>query len=247
MNVDNVPHEQISHDAIRGAVYARDAARAAQEARRRDVIELEQTREQAEWGDAEAVEAARAAGKAEPKRRHVVEHDRKTEEAKHEAKVAQLAFDRARNALRAALEQHGDAWCQEVRETVESTKADWQHAVNEVIEVHGRYSAVLDVARKVLGPQPPVSRLFFPTAMIRDVEFASHHGQANGVIEAADVLAALAALGSPKPVREAPQPTAPTAFRDSPLMGHGSVRAEHEERVGFQERAAARRAQRGEQ
>ena len=89
--VENLPsYEQISSKPIRDSAAALDMARATQQERRRDLIELEQTREQAEWRDAAAAEKALAERKPAPKRTYVAAHDRKTDDARHQVKVAQL-------------------------------------------------------------------------------------------------------------------------------------------------------------
>jgi len=84
------PYTEINHPVIREAAAAWDGARATLESARREVVELEQTAEQAQWADAEAAEQARAEGKAEPKRTHIAAHEKKLDAARHEAKVAEL-------------------------------------------------------------------------------------------------------------------------------------------------------------
>jgi chromosome segregation ATPase len=111
---------EIDHATIRDAAAAWDAAKAALESARKDLTELEQTREAAEWADAEAAEAARAEGKPEPKRSHVAAHDKKLDVARHEWKVAQLAEERTFDALQAALDEHAGEWSQTVEHDVQT-------------------------------------------------------------------------------------------------------------------------------
>src|SRR4051794_751405 len=98
-------YTEIDNGPIREAAAAWDAANATLESSRKDVIELEQTREAAEWRDAEAADRARAEGKAEPKRSHVAAHDKKLDDARHGLKVETLAEDRAFNALQGAVDE----------------------------------------------------------------------------------------------------------------------------------------------
>jgi hypothetical protein len=69
------PYEAITEPHVRDAVAGLDSARSSREQARKDLIELEQTRSQAEWADAEAAEQARAEGRSEPRRTHTAAHD----------------------------------------------------------------------------------------------------------------------------------------------------------------------------
>jgi len=132
------PYAEISHSAIRDAAAGWNAAKADLNLRKRDVIELEQTREAAEWRDAEAAEAAPAAGKAEPKRSHVQAHDRQLDAARHEHKVATLVEGRASERLQAALDEHQGDWLSNATLEIEALSEAWNAAVATLADLHGK-------------------------------------------------------------------------------------------------------------
>lgn len=228
------PYEQISHATIREAAASLDAAGSARGQARKDLVELEQTREQAEWADAEAVERARAEDKPEPKRTHVAAHDRKTDEARHELKVSELAERRAVEELEDALEQHGAAWAAEVAEAFDTLRGEWEATVGELIGLHARLNAAQTVARAVGGSQPGVGAIGLKPGQIGDLEVLSgQHGKL-GWVGVPDVLALLSELGVPKP-DPAPQQHRPPRGPggDPELLAHAGVRREIDERRAF--------------
>lgn len=194
--VENLPpYESISCEPIRQAAAEHNAARSAKEQARKDLIELEQTREAAEWRDAEAAEQAQAEGKPEPKRSHVAAHDKQTDAARHGAKVAELAHTRARGALEAALAEHGEAWASELTSSIEQMSAEWGNALTELIDLHTRLAGALSVARRVgIGDLPNIDALAFSRRQIQNAEFASPQPNVPAYIPAGDVLAALATV-----------------------------------------------------
>jgi hypothetical protein len=239
--IENLPpYEAISCTPICEATAGLDAAKAACLSARRDLIELEQTKEAAEWRDAEAADKARAEGKAEPKRSHVAVHDRKTDEARHEHKVATLAETRARDALQVALDEHGQTWVEEVTGSVEALRIEWQNAIEGLLALHGRFGAELSVARAVVGNKPGVAALGFKPSQIRDIDFAvgTNNRVNTGWIATGEVLAGLADLGTPQPEPEPFQPTPlPRGHGSSLLRGQAGVEDEIAERREFAERA----------
>lgn len=241
ITVENLPpYEAITCTPIREAAAGLDAAKAAKLAARRDLTELEQTREQAEWADAEAAEAARSAGKPEPKRSHAAAHDRKTDEARHELKVAELALQRAEQNLADAIEQHGDAWGDEARESVEALTGQWAAQCGELTALHAQLASALSVARTVVGEnRRGAATIGLTPAQIRDIEFASGQGRVTGYVATPDVLAALAELGMPvEPDETKPQQHRPPVMpNNSPTRGLPAVEAEINERREFLERA----------
>jgi hypothetical protein len=260
--IENLPaYEQISSEPIRESAARFDAARSAREQARKDLIELEQTREAAEWADAEAAEKARAEGKAEPKRSHVAVHDKKTDEVRHELKVATLAETRARDVLQAAIGEHGGAWAGEVGESVEALSAEWADTVEGLIALHGRLTAALSVARVVgIGTVPRIRALPFRRRQIENAEFASPQQDVPAYVPTGDVLAALASVIEPEPdVEKTPVQHPPRRGEGSNLLrGRGDVENEIAERRAFdeharspegmaeRERVVARRRQRAE-
>jgi len=253
-HVEKLGYERITNKPIRDAVAHLHATNNARHEAKLDVIELEQERPQAEWQDAEQAEQARAEGKPEPKRSAVAAHDRKLDQARHEEKVAELALQRAQKALSDALAQHGDAWRDEVRDSVEALNAEWQRDVSELIALHGRLETALMVAHVVIGKQPQVGALCFPPKSIRGLDLAAPQPKgAHGVITTPDVLAALHELATPEPdVEQEPQQHRPPVMPgNSPTRGQRDVEDEIAERERFLERArdpkrVAERRQRSE-
>jgi hypothetical protein len=239
-------YEQISCKPISEAVAALDAARAEFDQRRKDLVELEQTREQAEWRDARASETARAEHKPEPKRSHVSAHDRKVDDGRHQLKVAQLAAERAERALADAIERHGDEWSQEVEETCDGLLKQWHSGVAELTTLHARLAAALGIRRAITeGKQPRVGAVEFLPAQIGGREWAGGQGPtARPVAQVGDVLAAMAAVGTIAPEPEpVVQPPLPTAGGDPRLLGSAAVQAEISERRDREAATEARRAQ----
>jgi hypothetical protein len=210
---------EIDQGVIRDAAAAWDAAKAALDSGRKDLTELEQTREAAEWRDAEAAEAARAEAKPEPKRSHVAAHDKKLDVARHEWKVAQLAEERTFDALQAALDEHHAEWAETVEHDVQSLDDDWSAAVNALVELHATRSRALAIRAMVIGEQRGAAALGFKPSQIRGIDFASHTGRQTGYVAAGDVLGALADLGMPEPPK--PEPVQHAAPTSSNWAAHG--------------------------
>ena len=198
LDVDTLPknREHIACEPIRHGAEALDAAHAAAEQARRSVVELEQTRDQALWADAAEVEQARADGKPEPKqRRHIAKHDKLTEDAKHEQKVAQLAVERADKALREAVAEHGPRWAAEAAQAAQDARGQWESAIAELRAAYGRLSTALSIVRRTSGAAPNADVVAFEPRQVRGLEIMGGQGKARGVISTADVLAALASIG----------------------------------------------------
>lgn len=199
--VENLPpRESISCEAIREAAGAFDAARAAKEQRRKDVVELEQTREAAEWRDAEAAEKARAEGKPEPKRTHVAEHDKKLDAARHELKIVTISEQRACDTLEATISEHGPAWMEEVGKAVETLEAEWQNALERLTVLLSRRESARRVAEIVIGEQPGVGFARLKLKQLQDLELGAGtpSGQ-TGTVSVGELLASLADVGQPRP------------------------------------------------
>jgi len=243
---------EIDHATIREAAAAWDAAQASLDSARKDLTELEQTGDAAEWADAEAAEQARAEGKPEPKRSHVAAHDKKLDVARHEFKVAQLAEDRTFNALQAALDEHQAEWSQTVEQGVQTLDEEWAAAVNALAELHATRSRSLAIRRMVVGDQRGAASLALKPSQIRGIDFASGTGRQTGYVAAEDLLGALGALGMPEPESAPPaqEHIAPKGI-SNPLRGQGGVEAEIAERRAFAEAATPElveeRRQRAEQ
>ncbi len=204
------PASEISHSALRERATAVEKATADLNERRRDVVELEQTRPSAEWSDAEAAERARATGKAEPKRTHTAQHDRKLDDAKHESKVAELALKRARDELDVACERHGSEYAAELAAEVETTDAAWREAVESLVTLAARQERSHRLARLVGDEDvPSVEPLPFRHGReLQGLEIPSG-GPRTGYVAVPDVLAGLLAVGvapEPEPEREKAKP-----------------------------------------
>jgi hypothetical protein len=235
-------YTEIDHKEIREAAAAWDAAKTTLESARKDLTELEQTREAAEWRDAETAEKARAEGKAEPKRTHVAAHDRKTDEARHEFKVAQLAETRTFDELQAALDEHQIEWAQSIERDVQTLDDEWTAALNALITLHAQRSRVLAIRAQVVGEgRRAASALGFKPSQIRDLDFATgtNDRQMTGYVAVGDVFGRLADLGMPEP--PAPEPVQHPPLRPNTsnlLRGQAGVEDEIAERRRFAELTA---------
>jgi hypothetical protein len=214
------PYTEIDHPLIRQAAAEWDGARTTLESSRREVVELEQTREAAEWKDAEAAEQARAEGKAEPKRTHIAAHEKKLDQARHEAKVAELAEDRAFTTLQSALDEHTAAWAQSIEVDVQELNEEWQAALAALSALHARRSRALSIRSMVVGPTPGAGAVPFTPAQLLNVELASGQARETAYVHTGDVLASLAALGTPEPLAE------PSPQQHRPPMRVGRAHAE---------------------
>lgn len=239
--VENLPpYEAISCIPIREAATGLDAAKAVCLSARRDLIELEQTREAAEWRDAEAADKVRAEGKAEPKRSHVAAHDKKLDEARHERKVATLAEARALDALQAALDEHGQAWVESIDAELANLDDGWTEQIGKLIALHEKRSAVIVTRSKVCRPSVRAGAVGFKPSEIKGLEWASGvSDRQTGYVEPASVFGALNELGMPAPVveREPQQHRPPVMPNNGPTRGLPAVEAEITERREFAERA----------
>jgi hypothetical protein len=215
------PYTEIDHPVIREAAAAWDGARSTLTSARQEVVELEQTAEQAQWADAEAAEKARAEGKAEPKRTHIAAHEKKLDQARHEAKVAELAEDRAFNDLQSALDEHTATWAASVDADVQALDDEWQNALAALTTLHERRSSALAIRSMVVGETPNAGAVGFTAWQIMNVELASGQAHEKGYVQTGDVLAGLAALGAPKSLgAETPQQHRPPMGRDRLAAAH---------------------------
>lgn len=259
-----LPHyEEISHPAIRDAAATWDAAKATLRERRQNRVELENTRPAAEWKDAEAIEAARAAGKPDPKRSNVQEHDRKIAEAHLEEKVAILAEKRAFDELQKALDDHQAEWLEGATREIEALSKAWNAAVRTLASLHGKlteahraraYASNGDKEND--GPGVLTGAIRVGPADVRGLDFAptpegalpgAHMRAPKGIVGIEHVLTQLAEMGrlpkpeEPEPVRETQTANILGATRQVP------VPLTDEQRTERAQRAEARRAQHEQQ
>jgi hypothetical protein len=238
------PYSEISSKPIADAAADWDAARAELLERKRSLTELEQTREAAEWRDAEAAEKARAEGKAEPKRSHVAEHDKKLDQARHEMKVATIAEDRAFTGLQVALDEHQAEWAESVEADVQGLDEVYAAAVDQLVRLHAQRSSALAVRRLVGGRgRRGMGAIGFKPSQIRDLDFAAgtNDRQNTGWVATGDVLAALADLGMPEQVPDAAPAVRPlpSGHGSNLLRGQAGVEEEIAERGAFAEHASS--------
>jgi hypothetical protein len=235
------PYQQISCKPISEAAAALDAARAEFDQRRKDLVELENTREQAEWRDAAASEKARAEHKPEPKRSHLSAHDRKLDDSRHQQRVCQLAVERAERALVDAIDRHGQEWGEEVDHACAELVGQWSEKLDEVMVLYAKLAAAFSVRAKVIAEdrQPRFAALAFRVEEVRGREWAAPQDPTSlPVIRVGDVLGALSEqVGTPAP--EPPPPAVqPLPRQASPLRGRSDVEAELQEREAFMAQAA---------
>ncbi|HMH47682.1 MAG TPA: hypothetical protein VK538_08195 [Solirubrobacteraceae bacterium] len=234
--IENLPaYEQISNEPIRQAAAQLDAARGALDESKKSHTAAELELPASEWRDAEISADARADGKQEPKTRaHTAKHERLIQDLAHELKVATISEQHAVDSLDAALIEFGQVWGEEVAAAVLACQGQWTAEVNELIALHGRFSAALSVARVVLdGDQGTAAALTFAPSQVKGREWAS--GQSSSVrpaVQLGDVLAGLADLAlPPEPVEATP---VEHALPYGPARGngpreHGHVVAEQAE------------------
>jgi hypothetical protein len=184
----------ISHAGISTAAEAFDAARLHAQQAKKDLTELEQTRESAEWKDAEAVDQAQAAGKPAPKLTAVIAHDKLTDKAKLDLKVATLAEARTRSALRAALDTCGDAYLAEVEKQASGLDASWDNAVKNLVKLHAEHRRATDTARKLGSDRLPVEKGSLRLPQLGGITVA-HGASEVAYVYASDLIGALGELG----------------------------------------------------
>jgi hypothetical protein len=192
-----------AHEPIAQAEAARDAARAAELRAKRGLVELQQTRSQAEWADAKAAEQAIADGKAPAKTlANVIAHDMKIETAAHEHRVSQLTTQRAEKALQAAWKEHGDEYRAEVKQATAAAESAFRAALRGLSMDFNRFSSTVALGRQLgldhLGVGSVVldlrkeceattgGKVELPTGAVATVR-----------IHVADLLAKFAQLGTP--------------------------------------------------
>jgi hypothetical protein len=137
INIAMLPHfAEIDDPKISAAAKKYAEAQQALRDRQKAVAKLVDSREQAEWDDAAEAEAALAAGKPAPRRRHVAEHDKMIDQLQHDLRVAQLAQTRALRALQETVDAHGDEWCRSLSDKVTTLDEAWPKALEALAELH---------------------------------------------------------------------------------------------------------------
>ncbi len=206
LSIDQLPEPAaISQPDIAAAATEFATARAALNERKRDVVELEQTRSNAEWADAQAEHDAVAAGKPAPtKQKHTAEHDVKLEKARHAHKVATLAEQSARRVLASKLEQYGDRWLAEAEKLVRSLDASWDSIVQTAAKIHAERRRAIESARKLGSEHVGAGAAFLDRRVLQGIELP--HGAAQSwAVYGEDLLDALGRLGTPQSKPDAPK------------------------------------------
>ena len=239
-NVQKLGYEAISHEAIRDAVAALDAARATADEAKKTHVQLEQELPNAQQQDAAADERLRAEGKPKLKGRPATQAAEKgIADAEHERRVCELAVDRARSELAAALDEHGAAWTAEVDADVQTMTVEWQNTVEGLSALHSRFVESLRIARVVgIGVGPRIGTVPFERRAIENVEFAAGQPKMPAYIAMGEVLAALIGVVEPEPPE--PEPVEHPPLKGvNPLHGRRDVEREIAERREFAERASS--------
>jgi hypothetical protein len=224
--------ESISHTKIREAAEVFAKASKDLNDRKRDVVQLEHELPNAELADAQADEAARAAGKPKlTKRTHTEKHQKAIADARHELRVAQLAIERRRTELNDALRQYGSAWLADTEKLVAALDTAWDNAIAELSKLHGEHQRAVSLARTIGSDHLGVSRSTLDRRQLDGLEIPSGAATTYG-IHAEDLIAALAELGKAKSEPEPATSSKPMRF-SSPNESSGAVREEIEERRRF--------------
>ncbi|HEX4838344.1 MAG TPA: hypothetical protein VFV03_07475 [Solirubrobacteraceae bacterium] len=241
--IENLPaYEQISSEPIREAAAQFSAARASLHESKRSLIDAEQTLPCSQWKDAELSEAARNAGKPEPKRVHTQQHERRIADLGHEQRVCELAERRAEQSLVDALDEHGQMWVESIDAELANLDDAWTEQVRELIALHEKRSAVIATRSKVCGPSGRAGALGFKPSEIKGLDWATGtNDRQTGYVDAGSVFGALSDLGMPEPVaeKESQQHRPPTMPNVGPNRGRRDVENEIAERREFAERASS--------
>ncbi len=192
------PYVEIDNGPIREAVTAWDASKAALDEAKKSLVQLEQELPNAHQADARADERLRAEGKSKLKGRPAtLAAEKAIADAAHEQRVAELAENRAFNDLQDALDMHLPTWQASVVSDVQSLAAEWQQAVSELASLHERRSRALAICSMVVGATPGAGTVGFSAQQLLNVELASGQARGTAFVHTGDVLAGLAALGTP--------------------------------------------------
>jgi hypothetical protein len=232
IRIDQLPAPKaISNKPIRQAAEDLALARIAENEARRSLVELEQTREQALQADAEEDAAARAAtGKPKSTRTHTAAHDKATEKAAHEARVAKVALGEAEERLEDAIEAHSPAWAAEAAKDEESLHALFVATLKTLTELYGKWKAAR-ATLKLLGDKcTGIGMVEFDLRQLNGIEIAQG-ARRKADIYAEDLLDGLSRLGELKPE---PQVSAPANIPSWSPSARGMT--------GVEEEVAERRA-----
>jgi hypothetical protein len=158
-----------------------------------------------EWRDAEIEDQAIAANKPTPKvRAHTAKHEQLIQDLAHRLKVMQLGEARARDALRAALAEHGDTWradyVADAAERLQTAESAFQTSLRKLTTDYGAYASAVATGRQLDIEHAGVG--IFPFDARRD--FADRPELAQGAnpkatIAVETVLGKLADLGTSTP------------------------------------------------
>ncbi len=197
-NVNNLPpHGEISDEQIARAAAAFGAAKVAANEAHRTHVQLEQELPQAHDQDAAADAQARDAGKPPLKGRPATKRaEEAIVRAEHEELVSVKLLEKARDHLRAALDEHGEAWKAEVLGVVEGLDKQWSDAISALIQLHGQRKHARQIARQIGCEALGVAAIQLDRTQLAGIELAVGSVR-TADIDVGDILAAMADLGKP--------------------------------------------------
>lgn len=201
MRIDALPPaNEIDHEVIRQAATTHAGALAALKATQKQLRD--------EWRDAEEAKAALAAGRTSPTASYS-EHIKRLDKLERELKAAQEAVQSAHGDLQAVVDEHGDAWVESLAIRDEDLEQAWGKAVAALSGLFAQRTALSALRRKLGAEIPDIRSIRLKLGQL--VDSLSGDTLATGyppdpwnptagqrrraVIQAGDVLAALASLG----------------------------------------------------
>jgi hypothetical protein len=203
INIAALPHyAEIDDPKISAAAKKYAEATRALTSQRSALRKLENEREQAAELDAEEAEAALAAGKPAPRRRHVADWNKQIDNLEHEVRVAALVERRAYLDLQDTVDAHGDQWCRSLSDKVEKVDGAWRKALEALAVLHRDRVEVHRKAKIAGAAVEPIGTLRLTPAQLHGIDVAhipDPEARANlkAVVAVEDVLGALGAMQEP--------------------------------------------------
>jgi hypothetical protein len=198
--------EAITSKPIATAAQALRVAMKTQDEARKTRVQLEIELPNAKDADASADEKLRAEGKPPLKGRPATAAAEKAiADAQHEELVTTKATDRARGDLQAAAEEHGSAYATERAKRVENAAQAFQTTLAQLVKDYGEYGAATRVALQLDDETIGVGTVQLDVKReMEGIEIPSG-AQPVGTVHVAELLAKLAALGTPHADIKAPR------------------------------------------
>lgn len=145
------PAEVVEVKAIRNAIEAYNAARHAAHVADREATALEQAHPQAVEKDRHLYAAAITKDKGDPGTPNTDAHDEQLNAARRHAAARKLVEEQAFDALRKAFDQHGPEWGDVAEQRLDTTRHEYDEAIDMLAEKHAALAQAESVAAFALG------------------------------------------------------------------------------------------------